>query len=215
MPLMHWRLVVGVAVGLAAFAAASALGAPSPLRGLLAWNIGAWTYLGLVWTLFLTATEQDARRRAAREDERRSVILALVIVAVVASLAAIVAAMLEVKHLPAGEQAPVAGLAAFTLVTSWCVLQSVFALHYAHEHFRTVEKRGERSGIAFPGDPASSYLDFAYLAVCVGATGQVSDPNITTTGLRNLVTAHGVLSFFYNTAVLALGINILASLLSG
>jgi uncharacterized membrane protein len=58
-------------------------------------------------------------------------------------------------------------------------------------------------------------MDFVYLAICVGATAQVSDPTVTSIRLRNLVTAHAVTAFFYNTAVLALGINILASLLSG
>jgi len=143
------------------------------------------------------------------------VILILILVAVSASLAAIVGAMLQIKQLPRAEQPLAAGLTILTLIGSWVMLQTVFTLHYAHEHFQDIDRRGEGGGIAFPGEPARTYLDFVYLAVCVGATGQVSDPNVTTGRLRNLVTAHGVTAFFYNTAVLALGINILASLLSG
>jgi uncharacterized membrane protein len=206
--------VIGIAGGAIGFAVAALCGALATFAALIAWDTAVAIYLALTWRLFLTAKEADVRARCARQDEQRWVILILVLVAVGASLAAIVGAMLEIKQLPHGQQAPVAGLAILTLIGSWALLQTVFALHYAHEHFQDVERRGEAGGIAFPGEPARTYLDFVYLAVCVGATGQVSDPNITTGRLRNLVTAHGVTAFFYNTAVLALGINILASLLS-
>ena len=56
-------------------------------------------------------------------------------------------------------------------------------------------------------------MDFVYLAFCVGATAQISDPSVATTRLRNLVTTHAAIAFFYNTTVLALGINILAGLI--
>jgi uncharacterized membrane protein len=213
--MLHWRLAIGVACGAAGFVIATLCGARATYAALIAWNLAVVVYLALVWRLFLTADEQDVRARAARQDERRWVILAIIVVAILASLSAIVGAMLTLKHLPAAQQPLAAGLAVFTLVASWIMLQSVFALHYAHEHFRDVAERGEQAGILFVGDPARTYMDFVYLAVCVGATGQVSDPSITCVRLRNLVTAHGVTAFFYNTAVLALGINILASLLSG
>lgn len=212
--MLHWRLVLAIGGGLIGYAVALACGAWVTLAALIGWNAAGVSYVAMVWQLFLTAKEQDLRRRSARQDEARWVILTLIVTAIGASLAAIVGAMLSVRQLQPGFRAPVAGLAGFTLVASWVLLQTVFALHYAHEHFRDVDRRGEGGGILFPGEPARSYLDFVYLAVCVGATGQVSDPNVTTGRLRNLVTAHGVTAFFYNTAVLALGINILASLLS-
>ena len=98
-------------------------------------------------------------------------------------------------------------------MTSWFVLQTLFTGHYARRHFQDVEEKGDKGGFQFPGDPPTSFMDFAYLALCVGATAQVSDPGVKTTRLRNLITAHAVTSFFFNTAVLALGINILSGLL--
>jgi uncharacterized membrane protein len=207
--------VIGIVSGAIGFAIASVCGALATFAVLIAWNTGVAVYLALTWRLFLTASEAEVRARCGRQDEQRWVILALILVAVSVSLAAIVGAMLQIKQLPRPEQAPAAGLAILTLVASWVTLQTVFTLHYAHEHFQDIDRRGESGGIAFPGEPARTYMDFVYLAVCVGATGQVSDPNVTTGRLRNLVTAHGATAFFYNTAVLALGINILASLLSG
>ena len=200
--------------GVIGFAVASFCGARATFAALIAWNCAVAIYLVLTWRLFLTAGESEVRARCARQDEQRWMILVLILVAVGASLAAIAGAMLEIKQLPKVWQGPAAGLSVLTLIGSWAMLQTVFALHYAHEHFQDIDRRGEGGGILFPGEPARTYLDFVYLAVCVGATGQVSDPNITTGRLRNLVTAHGVTAFFYNTAVLALGINILASLLS-
>jgi uncharacterized membrane protein len=213
--MFHWRLVVGAVVGSIGAVAVKFCGAPATLAALVGWNLAVAAYMALTWRLFLTASEADVRTNAARQDERGWVILLMIVVAVAASVAAIVSTMLSVKHLPQGEQAPAAGLAALTLAASWGMLQTVFAVHYAHAHFNDVAERGESAGIAFPGDPARSYMDFAYLAICVGATCQVSDPTVTDSRLRNLVTAHAVTAFFYNTAVLALGINILASLLSG
>jgi uncharacterized membrane protein len=213
--MLHWRLGICAGLGVIAFVMAKLCGVSATLAALIAWNFAVCAYLAMIWRLFLTATEAHVRARAALQDERRGVILLLIIVAILASLAAIVLAMLSVKHLPPAEQGPVAGVAIVTLVASWGLLQSVFTLHYAHAHFRDVAERGEGAGIVFPGEPARTYMDFVYLAICVGATAQVSDPTVTGIRLRNLVTAHAVTAFFYNTAVLALGINILASLLTG
>jgi uncharacterized membrane protein len=210
---IHWRLALGVAMGAAVWVGAWALNVAGPARALIGWNAGAAFYLLTAWALFLRADEAEVRQRAARQDERRGVILGLVVVAIAASLAGIVASLISVKGETAGARNLVTALAALTLVSSWAVLQSVFLAHYAHRHFQSLEARGPAGGFLFPGDQPRTYLDFAYLTVCVGATAQVSDPGVQTTPLRNLVTAHAVTSFFYNTAVLALGINILSGLI--
>ncbi|MEO8926079.1 MAG: DUF1345 domain-containing protein [Caulobacteraceae bacterium] len=210
---VHWRLGLGVAVGAVAWAGAWALNVAGPARALIGWNLGATIYLLAVWSVFLRAREAEVRLRAGHEDEGRGVILVLVVVAIAASLAGIVGALISVKAQTAGARDLVDALAALTLVSSWAVLQSVFLAHYAHRHFQAVEMRGPAGGFLFPGDPPRTYLDFAYLTVCIGASAQVSDPSVQTTPLRNLVTAHAITSFFYNTAVLALGINILSGLI--
>ncbi len=209
----HWRLLLGMALGAAAWLSAVVAGAPAPARALIGWNVGAVAYLVAAGVLFARAGEAEVRRRAASRDESRGVIVLLVAIAIAVSLAGIVAALIAIRTEPAGERYLVAGLAALTLLTSWALLQAVFLVHYAHRHFQSLEARGESGGFHFPGDPPHTYLDFAYLALCVGATAQVSDPEVQTTPLRNLVTAHAVTSFFYNTAVLALGINILSGLI--
>jgi uncharacterized membrane protein len=137
----------------------------------------------------------------------------LVLAAILASLAAIIVSLISVKGQSDAAKNLVTGLSALTLLTSWVVLQSIFVVHYAHRHFQDLKEYGPEAGFMFPGQEPKTYMDFAYLSVCVGATAQISDPSIPTTRLRNLVTAHAVISFFYNTAVLALGINILSGLI--
>jgi uncharacterized membrane protein len=208
----HWRLLAACLVGLSTWAIARALGAPKASHLLIGWDLGAAAYLVLTWSLFLRADEKKVRSMAAREDEGRSVLLMIVLAAIVASLWAVVDAMIAAKTSGSSAKAVIASLAGATLVLSWLVLQSVFVLHYAHRHFGEGDGK---DGIGFPGEPASTYMDFVYLAFSVGATFQVSDNSVLTSKLRRLVTAHAATAYFYNTAILALGINIIASVVGG
>jgi len=208
----HWRLAAGLMAGIFAWAAAKCLGAPRGSHLLLGWDCAASVYLLTTWQLFLKADEAEVRSRAAQEDEGAPVLLLIVLAAILASLVAVVDAMIAVKHAGDATKVFIGICAGATLVLSWLVLQSVFVLHYAHRHFGDGKGKG---GIEFPGEPPSSYMDFAYLAFSVGATFQVSDNSILTAKLRRLVTAHAAAAYFYNTAILALGINIMAGLVGG
>jgi uncharacterized membrane protein len=216
---MHhrWRLLLAGALGLIGSAIATGLGAFVWLATLIGWNVACIAYLSITGRLMLHDDEAAVRARAKREDEGSAIMTTLVLCAVAASLAATVLAIAESKptdtHM-AGARPWSLALSASTLVLSWIVVQCVFALRYAHRYFGDSKGSGSiNRGIEFPGDPPRSYRDFVYMAVCVGATSQVSDFNITSNRLRNLVTLHAVLAFAFNTTVLALGINMLASLL--
>jgi len=208
----HWRLAAGFAAGIIAWSAAKYFGAPRGSHLLLGWDSAALVYLLTSWSLFLKADEAEVRSRAAQEDEGVPILLLIVLAAIVASLAAVVDAMIVAKTAADATKAFIGACAGATLVLSWLVLQSAFVLHYAHRHFGDGKGKG---GIGFPGEQPSSYMDFAYLAFSVGATFQVSDNSILTSKLRKLVTAHAAAAYFYNTAILALGINIIASLIGG
>jgi uncharacterized membrane protein len=210
----RWRTLLAGAVGIAVGAGACTLGLPPGLSGLVGWLAAAATYLIPTWTMFLCDDEERVRRRAGREDEAQAVIMGVTLVAVVASLGAIVLALHEAKAKTAGvSPVMVAMLSGATLISGWLVLQSLFTLHYAHRYFGDRDGDGTADrGIDFPGDPPRTYRDFIYVAICIGATFQVSDFNITHAKFRNLVTTHAALAFFFNTMVLAFGINILGGL---
>ena len=210
--LAHWRLAASFTAGLVVWSVAKYFDAPRGAHVLLGWNAGAIIYLATTWWLFLTASEAKVRSRAAEEDEGVPVLLLIVLAAILASLGAVVDAMITAKDSTDDIKFLVGVAAGSTMMLSWLVLQSAFVLHYAHRHFGRGEGQG---GIQFPGEPPTSYMDFAYLAFSVGATFQVSDNSILTSKLRRLVTAHAAAAYFYNTAILALGINIIASLVGG
>jgi uncharacterized membrane protein len=102
-------------------------------------------------------------------------------------------------------------LAGITILLSWLLAHTVFALHYAHEYFRDLAEN-RPPGLNFPSehdDP--DYWDFLYFSFVVGMTAQVSDVQVLTQPWRRLVLAHGILSFLFNTVVLALSINLFAA----
>ena len=204
----HWRPLVAVVSGVAVGLTATTIPLLDRHPLLIGWDGGALVYLILLWRLFLTATEQDIRDRADRQDDGAGVVLLVVGAAILASLGGIVMALL---HPDPDHRALTPLIVAATLAAGWGLMHSVFVPHYAHRHFAA----DTGSGIGFPGDPPTSYLDFAYLAFTIGATFQVSDNTIGSTRLRNLVTAHALAAYVYNTAILAVGISLLANAVSG
>ncbi len=214
----RWRLILAIVGGVAAaltFRFDDHVPQAAPLVG---WVVGAAIFVVTTVWMFLTTNEAALRRHAAREDENRGILTSMVLTAVGASLAVAIFALREGKALSAHPNAQgefwLLGLAGSTLVLSWLIAQCLFVLHYAHRYFGDSDQDGViNGGIDFPGDPPKSYRDFIYVAICVGATCQVSDFDITTSRFRGLVTAHALFAFAFNTMVLALGINILAGLL--
>lgn len=209
----RWRVAMAAILGLAGFILWRALGVGPGLASLVAWNVAAGFFVVSTGWLILTADEARVRRNAGWEDENPTVTQTIIVSAVAAGFAATVAAMHESRggH---GFAAHWAWLfAVSSLLLGWLTVQIVFTVHYAHKYFGDEDADGQADhGVKFPGHAPTTYFDFLYMSTCIGISGQVSDFNITSEGFRRLVTSHALLAFFYNTAVLALGINILAGL---
>jgi len=185
------------------------------LRTALAADAGALVYLALSCRIMLACGHDVMRKRAAKQDDSAVVILVLVLVAIALSFWTIFGVLSEAKQVSGQTKALHVSLAAGTILMYWLVTQVVFTFHYAHEFYRP-DRAGEQiaQGLAFPGgDREPDYWDFFYFATSLGAASQTSDVAILTKPLRRLVTLHAVISFFFNTAVLALAINIGASLI--
>ncbi len=107
-------------------------------------------------------------------------------------------------------------MAALAVIQSWLLIHTVFTLRYAHVFYRSEQEadvEGSGGGLIFPGGHYPDYQDFAYFSFVVGMTCQVSDVNITSRSMRRLALLHGLLSFAFNTVILALSINIISGLL--
>ena len=187
---------------------------PRMIRASAAWDLGGLTYLFFAFRLVLTCGATRIRARAARRDDSRLVILTLILLAITASFAAIAGLIVEAK-LPTTEPPEkllLAALSVVTLMVSWTVTQVAFALHYAHDYYRPDPGSDAGYGLSFPGCEEPDYWDFLYFSTSIGATSQTSDTSIKSRALRRLVTLHAAVAFFFNTAVLALTVNVAASL---
>jgi uncharacterized membrane protein len=185
------------------------------IRTAVAADIGAIVYLAIGFRMMLTHGDDVIRKRAAAQDDGSVVILAVVLVAIALSFWTIFGVLSEAKQVTGQAKALHTALGAVTILLSWLVTQVVFTFHYTHEFYRpdddTAEKRA--GGLEFPKDNSPDYWDFFYFATSIGAASQTSDVAIRTKALRRLITVHAIISFFFNTAVLALAINIGASLI--
>lgn len=179
---------------------------------LLAWNIAGITYLALIGALMRTSNPEDMHRRALDQDSGRKTVLTLVITSVAISFAGIVVELVEAKTMFGELKSGHIALAIASVAVSWTFAHVMFAQHYAHEYYEAVlsDKPG---GIEFPGEPSPDYTDFIYLAITIGTSGQTSDVSFSSRPMRRLATVHSVFSFAYNTALIALGINIASGLL--
>lgn len=173
-------------------------------------------FLVLTWSLMLRATPEKMRRNAQSQDEGRVVILSLITAAACASLLAIGFMLNDTKEVPTNVLILHIALSLVTIIGSWLLVHTIFALHYAHGYYQDGSKtlsECKANGLDFPSDIEPDYWDFLYFSFVIGMTSQVSDVEVSSRKLRRLALVHGVLSFFFNTAILAMSINIIAGLI--
>jgi uncharacterized membrane protein len=174
-------------------------------RLLIAWDIFIAVYLLLVYIMMFRCGLAHIRRNAILQDDGRFLILLVTALGAFASIAAIVFE-LGGSHRSGADLT----LATLTIALSWATVHTTFALHYAHDYYRGAKP----GGLQFPsGDQHehADYWDFVYLSFVIGMTAQVSDVGITDKTIRRTATVHGIISFVFNTALVALMVNIAAS----
>jgi uncharacterized membrane protein len=182
-------------------------------RALLAWNVGALLFIGLVGWMMAHATEESIQAHAAMEDENQWVLLVVGTVAACAALAAIVSELGVVKDLSGWNKGAHIGLTAITIVSAWTFIHLLYAVHYAHEYYGDIyDDAGvvvqDRKGLQFPGEREPTYTDFVYFSFVIGCASQTADVETISATMRRITLAHGVVAFFFNTVILALTINI-------
>lgn len=181
-------------------------------RLMIAWDAGAVLYLTLLSATMLGETVEQIKARAERQDEGALAILVIACLAATASIAAIGLQLSGLGGLAAGQRGLHLALGGFTILCSWTVLHAFFTMHYAGAYYA---KDATEPCLDFPGKRDPDYVDFLYFAYTIGCTSQTSDIAVTTRSARGIVLVHSILAFFFNTSILALGINVGASLVSG
>jgi uncharacterized membrane protein len=203
----HRRLLLAFTLALFIFAALTASGiGHAATRFLVGWDLALLLYLPVTLMRISRFDLRQVQLHAAEQDEGAIVMLGVTVLAAIASLVAVVAFLGGAKAAH-----DLKGLyfafAAFTILLSWCAIHTIFALHYAHEFYGDGRDR-QKGGLIFPGDPQPDHWDFMYFSFVVGMTFQVSDVQVTSKSLRHVVVAHGIISFIFSVAILALAVNI-------
>jgi uncharacterized membrane protein len=215
-PRLTGSVAVGVAAGLALVLIPNAMSWST--RAILSWDAAVLFFLVLIFEMMSDCGVARIQARAASQDEGRGLVLGL---SIIAASAAVLAIGLELslakdEH---GLLKTVRVILAFaTMALSWLFVHIIFALHYAHEYYAPDPAEdddmedGLRGGLYFPGHQPPDYWDFLHFAVIIGVASQTADIEFTSRTQRRIGTIHGVVSFVFNTVVLALTINLMAGL---
>ncbi|MDO6434981.1 DUF1345 domain-containing protein [Flavitalea sp. BT771] len=182
-------------------------------RTMLGWDVFSLCMIVIYAAIFSAVCPKQLRVLASREDESRPVVFTIVVVAIIGSLGGV---LLLLKN-QGGWLLPkwLETIIYITGVTfSWLLLHMLFTSKYAHLYYANhPSQKGQiAKGLDIPGDEAPDYMDFAYFAFVIGMTFQVSDIEITSKRMRRLVLIHGLISFLFNTVIVALTINVVVDL---
>lgn len=185
---------------------------------LLAWNVGIWVYLLAIFRMMYVSDQDTILDKAHAEDEGTVLMLFLVIVTAIVSMVAIVLELGASKDAKGLLMMFHIALTSMTILTAWLFIHTMFAIHYTHEYFLLKEKCDDNM-LDFPNAKVKSsdpdYWDFLYFSYIIGTSGQTADVPFNTQASRRMGTLHCVLSFFFNTAILASLINMSAGLVGG
>ena len=212
-----YRLLLGLAAAAAAWQwLPTGLGpAASTISRLVAsWDSFGVTTLLLLWAAIFTADADRIRAVAATEDLSRTVSFLFVLVAAAASLLGATALLRTTHNLGTAALAQHIGLSIVAVGSAWLLVHTVFTLRYAHVYYDANTDGSDLGGLVFPGnDPEPDYLDIAYFAFVIGMTAQTADVSISGRTMRRLSLLHGLISFVFNTTLVALVISGIAGVL--
>jgi len=186
------------------------------MRLLVGWDVYAFSAVVLSGIVLSLGDPYESRRNARLQDSSATTLFALIVSAATVSLLAVALLLRSAKSLSPEKLAEYVSVSVAAILFSWFLVHCLFALRYAHLYYanaREKERKHASGGLDFPGDKTPDYLDFAYFSFVVGMTCQVSDVQVTSSRLRALVLVHGLISFCFNTAILAMFVNIVAGLL--
>ena len=211
----HMRFYIALVVAAVAFFFSRHISS-MPAIALITWIGFGLTVILLDWIVILTAHPKDIRKIAKIEDSSRYLIFLFV---TTASLVSLLAIFLLLKSSKGESTEQVGGyiiLSMGAVIVSWWLVHTIYTMRYAHLYYSVDEgKRNPVGGLDFPGNEKEpDYMDFVYFSFVLGMTFQVSDVEISSKQIRRIAWAHGLISFAFNTAIVALSINVISGLVS-
>jgi uncharacterized membrane protein len=199
--------MVGATGGAVAAALAVIRGASWSVAALFAEDVAALVFLVWVWSTIATADAAATSRLARAEDASRAAAEAVLIGAGAGSLLAVVFTLGQAGHAGPPARGLLTALAIGSVALAWMSVHTVYLLRYARRYYSPPV-----GGIDFHGE-APDYVDFAYLALTIGMTFQISDTDITAKGVRRAALHHALLSYVFGTVIVAITVSSVAALL--
>ena len=208
----HPHLVVCALVGIVVGGAAAGIDSIVS-RCLLGWNVGVWMYLAWTGWTMMRSDAARLKRVAQAQAEGARTVLAIVALAALFSLGAVITELSVAKAADHGHKLLPVLFTLSTVTGSWLLVPTLFSLNYASQYH---VKDDDGGGIKFPDETENfepDYSDFLYFSFTIAVASQTADVVITNRSVRRLVLLQSVLSFVFNTAIVAFTINMAASLL--
>jgi uncharacterized membrane protein len=203
------RLMFGVLGGLVAAAIAVVEGASWSVAALFASDLAAAVFVIWVWLSVAGASATKTGDMARAEDSSRAAAEAVLLSAGAASLVAVLFTLGQAGRAHAPDRGLLTVLALGSVALAWISVHTVFALRYARLYYSPPD-----GGIDFHDEPPD-YRDFAYLALTIGMTFQVSDTDLLGKRVRRVALHHALLSYLFGTGIVAITVSSVAGLLSG
>lgn len=205
------RCVIAAVAAIATYFALRSF-ASAPTCIIAGWDSFALILLALIWYSIFSSGIDHIRERARMQDLSRLLIFIFTVAAACCSILAVIALLSAAKN--SNHVGLHAALSIIAVLAAWTLVHTMFTLRYAHFYYGEGDIPDQPvGGLQFPSDDSPGYLDFAYFSFVIGMTAQVSDVQISSKSLRTLALVHGILSFCFNTVILALTINTISGLL--
>jgi uncharacterized membrane protein len=214
----HHKLGISLVLGVAAVMLSS-LVVERPINFMIGWLIYSGSHIGLMWVTILSSHPSQVAREVSGQDSSRVLITLFVVAASFASLFAIMFLLRDARSSVTWDNLTIHVILSFScIICSWVLVHTVFTLRYAHMFYGRIRRDKDDHlkqlrGLEFPDEPEPDYLDFTYFSFVLGMTFQVSDVTISSRKIRRLALVHGLLSFAFNTLLVALTINVLSGLI--
>lgn len=211
----HLRLYISICTAIGVFFILGDLQKAS-IHWMASWLAFSGMFLFLSWMTIFKCHPKELHKIAEKQDSGRSLIMFLILLASLVSMIAIILFYKTSAQMKGAELTTHILLTIFSAIFAWWLVHTTFTFKYAHLYYAVGEEKEGRQvfgGLDFPDENTPDYLDFCYFSFVLGTTFQVSDVNITARHIRRIALLHGLLSFFFNTIILALSINIIAGLI--
>lgn len=207
------RTIISLAVAAVVFVFLYKNGENLLFPGILSWIGFAATFLGFSWYIIFNRKVEEIKRKANEDDGSVAFVFVVIILSSLASMFAVLL-LTTSKDKAVQDHVLMIPSAVIAMVLSWFIIHTQYIFHYAHEYYDCddAEENNQVGGLDFPEEDNPDYLDFAYFSLCMGCTFQVSDVDVNSKIMRKIVMMHGLLSFFLNTFVVALTINLVAGM---